>query len=251
VTPVHVVDKATKLETIFDRIEMIDQRFEIILRDLEMASLKGELPASQYDVRRSQLLDDREFLRTVNIGSERMSQQDIERVRTIGRLTWTSSSGEIRPFLTDNEIENLTIVAGTLTQEEREIINYHIVATIKMLEALPWPRHLRNVPEYAGGHHERMDGRGYPKGLTGEQMSLQARMLAIADVFEALTAADRPYKKAKTLSEALGIMKHLRDSNHLDPDLFDVFVRSEVYRDYATRFLMPEQIDDIDVTAIL
>jgi len=130
------------------------------------------------------------------------------------------------------------------------VINHHIVATIKMLEALPWPRHLLNVPEYAGGHHERMDGKGYPKGLTRDQMSVQARVMGIADIFEALTAKDRPYKKGKTLSESLGILGRMKEGGHVDPDLFDIFVRDKVYLRYAREFLDPEQIDEVDEKAI-
>ena len=140
--------------------------------------------------------------------------------------------------------------SGTLTSRERGIINHHIVATNKMLEALPWPKHLRKVPEYAGGHHERMDGRGYPRGLTREQMSIPARVMGIADIFEALTAKDRPYKKGKTLSESLQILGKMRLGGHVDPDLFDVFVRKKVYRRYAEMFLDKEQIDDVDESKI-
>jgi HD-GYP domain-containing protein (c-di-GMP phosphodiesterase class II) len=143
-------------------------------------------------------------------------------------------------------VQNLTIRAGTLTDEERKVINHHIVATIRMLEALPWPKHLANVPEYAGGHHERMDGKGYPKGLTREQMSVQARCMGIADIFEALTAKDRPYKKGKTLSESLEILGRMSQSGHIDPDLFRIFVGKQVYRRYAERFLDHEQIDTVD-----
>lgn len=245
VTPVHVVDKATKLETIFDRIQLVDTRFEVAIRDLEIRFLKGEITQTAHDAEREALLSDRDFLRTANVGGERMTDADIERVKAIAARQWQPTGAQSQPFLSDNEVENLTIVAGTLTHEEREIINYHIVATIKMLEALPWPKHLRNVPEYAGGHHERMDGKGYPKGLKREEMSLQTRMLAIADVFEALTASDRPYKSGKTLSEALKIMNFMRDGAHIDPDLFDVFLREKVYLQYAERFLPPEQVDDV------
>lgn len=251
VTPIHVVDKATKLETIFDRIELVETRFEVLLRDLEIELLKGSITQAEHDERRTALLADRDFLRHANIGGERMSPDDIARVHRIAALQWQPIDQETRPFLSGNEVENLTIVAGTLTGEERQIINHHITATINMLEALPWPKHLRNVPEYAGGHHERMDGRGYPKGLKGDEMSVQARMLAIADVFEALTAADRPYKSGKTLSEALRIMKFLRDDNHIDPDLFDIFVREKIYLRYAEQFLPPEQIDDVSAADLV
>jgi hypothetical protein len=185
-----------------------------------------------------------------NIGSERMSDDDVGQVRRIAKYRWRDVSGHEADFLTEDEVRNLTIRAGTLTDDERKVINHHIVATIKMLEALPWPKHLTKVPEYAGGHHERMDGKGYPRGLKREQMSVQARCMGIADIFEALTAKDRPYKKGKTLSESLEILGRMKLNHHIDPDLFDVFVRRKVYRRYAEMFLDPEQIDTVDDTRI-
>ena len=249
-TPVHVVDKATKLETIYDRIHLIDTRFEILKRDLELQALKKEITEKQFRDRGRELDDDRKFLHACNIGGERMRDEDIARVRRIADYRWRDITGHEAKFLTEDEVRNLTIRAGTLTEDERKIINHHIVATIKMLEALPWPRHLTKVPEYAGGHHERMDGKGYPKGLTREQMSVQARCMGIADIFEALTAKDRPYKKGKTLSESLEILGHMRLNNHVDPDLFDIFVRRRIYRRYAEMFLDPEQIDEVDEARI-
>ncbi len=251
-TPVHVVDKATKLEGIYDRIHLIDTRFEILKRDAEIAMLKEGTPEARarYRERLRQLDEDRMFLRAANIGGERMRDEDVERIRRIAEYTWTDLSGHEAKFLSHDELKNLTIRAGTLTAEERQIINHHIVATIKMLEALPWPRHLKNVPEYAGGHHERMDGKGYPRGLTREQMSWQARVMGIADIFEALTAKDRPYKKGKTLSESLEILGRMSLNGHIDPDLFDVFVRRKIYLRYAEMFLDKEQIDDVDEARI-
>jgi HD-GYP domain-containing protein (c-di-GMP phosphodiesterase class II) len=263
-TPVHVVDKATKLETIFDRVNLIDQRFELLKRDAEIELLKekallvaAEAPPAEHEAadarhreRLRRLDEDRAFLRACNIGGERMRDEDVERVGRIAGYRWRDVSGRESNFLSEEEVKNLTIRAGTLTQEERQVINHHIVATIKMLEALPWPKHLRNVPEYAGGHHERMDGKGYPRGLTREQMSVQARVMGIADIFEALTARDRPYKKGKTLSESLEILGRFKLNGHIDPDLFDVFVRKKVYRRYAEMFLDKEQIDDVDESKI-
>ena len=251
-TPVHVVDKATKLEAIYDRIHLIDTRFEILKRDAEIAMLKDgspEAPAA-YRERLRQIEEDRMFLRAANIGGERMLEDDIERVKRIAEYRWTDTSGHEAKFLSEDELKNLTIRAGTLTAEERQIINHHIVATLKMLEALPWPRHLKNVPEYAGGHHERMDGKGYPRGLKREQMSVQARVMGIADIFEALTAKDRPYKKGKTLSESLEILGKFSLNGHIDPDLFDIFVRRKVYQRYAEMFLDKEQIDAVDESKI-
>ena len=251
-TPVHVVDKATKLEGIYDRVHLLDTRFEILKRDAEIAMLKDGTPEARarYRERLRQIDEDRMFLRAANIGGERMRDEDVERIRGIAEYRWTDVSGHEAKFLSDDELKNLTIRAGTLTAEERQVINHHIVATIKMLEALPWPRHLKNVPEYAGGHHERMDGKGYPKGLTREQMSVQARVMGIADIFEALTAKDRPYKKGKTLSESLEILGRMSLSGHIDAELFDVFLRRKVYLRYAEMFLDKEQIDKVDEARI-
>jgi HD-GYP domain-containing protein (c-di-GMP phosphodiesterase class II) len=262
-TPVHVVDKATKLETIYDRMHLIDTRFEVLKREAELESLRrrsallegGKPMEANEEERRLRarlraLDDDRKFLHACNVGGERMRDADIQRVQRIAEYRWRDVTGHEAKFLTDDELKNLTIRSGTLTDEERKIINHHIVATIKMLEALPWPKHLTRVPEYAGGHHERMDGKGYPKGLTREQMSVQARCMGIADIFEALTAKDRPYKKGKTLSESLEILGRMRLNHHIDPDLFDIFVRDKVYRRYAEIFLDAEQIDTVDESKI-
>ena len=271
-TPVHVVDKATKLHTLYDRIHTVDTRFEVLMRDAEIALLRrclalrdgaaaaattasvvaaeAELQAG-FTAHVAQLKADREFLRRANIGGETMSEADQQRVRDIGtRYRWTNAAGAEVDFLDADEIENLTIRAGTLTQAERDVINHHIVATIRMLEELPWPKHLRRVPEFAGGHHERMDGKGYPKGLKRDEMSVQARIMGIADIFEALTAKDRPYKPGKTLSESLHILGKFKENGHIDPDLFDVFIRQRVYLRYAEKFLDPQQIDSVDESRI-
>lgn len=256
-TPVHVVDKATKLQTIYDRIGLIDTRFEVLKRDVQIVTLRKllELRPKQdvateaacwenYREELQRLDDEKMFLRQVNVGSEVMSNDDQQRVRDIATTrTWRNPEGVDADFLTADEIENLTIRSGTLTSREREIINHHIVATIRMLEALPWPKHLEKVPEYAGGNHERMDGKGYPRGLTREQMSIPARMMAIADIFEALTAHDRPYKPGMKLSEALDIMHRFASNGHIDPDVFAAFLQQGVFRRYAEAFLDLEQID--------
>ena len=260
-TPVHVVDKATKLEALFDRVALVDTRFEVLKRDAEIEMLRAQLALrpcvdpqaealaqGQCDAAKLAIDADRQFLRTTNKGAEYMNDAAIARVQEIAsHRVWRNIDGELAPFLTDNELENLSIRGGTLTQDERAIINYHIVATIKMLEQLPWPRHLKRVPEYAGGHHERMDGKGYPKGLKREEMSVQARMMGIADIFEALTATDRPYKKGMKLSQAIGIMQKFKDTGHIDPDLFDVFIRQGVHLRYAEQFLEPWQMDALPV----
>lgn len=250
-TPVHVVDKATKLETIYDRITLVDTRFEIIKRDMQIAALRGQINEAELETKLKAVEADRAFLRHTNIGGEFMRDEDIARVKQIStHYRWIDTEGRESDFLSEDEVKNLTIRAGTLTTEERQVINHHIDLTIEMLEALPWPKHLTNVPEYAGGHHERMDGKGYPRGLTREQMSVQARCMGIADIFEALTAKDRPYKKGKTLTESLSILGKMKLGQHVDPDLFNVFIWGRVYETYAKQYMSPEQIDDVDLSKI-
>jgi len=254
VTPVHVVDKATKLETIHDRIHLIDTRFEVIKRDAEINRLNKLLNAGvdspEADeintayLREIKTLDeDRDFIRQCNKGVESMAPELKERVKQIARRSWCNQDGETTTFFSEDELNNLLIQYGTLNSDERQIINDHIVVTNKMLQSMNFPEDMKQVPEYAGGHHERMDGKGYPNGLTREQMSVPARVMAIADVFEALTARDRPYKEAKKLSDSLAILGKMKMDKHIDPDLFDIFIHKKVYLPYAHEFMDPEMID--------
>ncbi len=267
-TPEYVVDKATKLETIYDRINTVDTRFEVLKRDATIESLQQKLERITKQASACSLLDgtlidcfdidktlqqkiaqisnDRDFIRSSNIGGEFMDENLQQRVKDIAEYRWLDPDGVNAKFFNDNEIENLSIAKGTLTESEREIINNHMAVTIKMLAQLPFPKHLANVPEYAGGHHERMDGKGYPNGLTREQMSLPARMMGIADIFEALSASDRPYKTGKPLTECLSILGTMKQDKHIDPDIFDVFVRDKVYLRYARAFLAKSQIDKVN-----
>ncbi|MFO1374839.1 MAG: HD domain-containing phosphohydrolase, partial [Agitococcus sp.] len=165
------------------------------------------------------------------------------RIKEISQRTYMDHHGQAQPLLSEKEIEFLCIERGTITFDERQKINDHMKVTIQMLESLPFPKNLKRVPEYAGGHHEKMDGTGFPKGLKREQMSWPARMMAIADIFEALTASERPYKPAMKISQALSIMQRMRDQNHIDPDLYQLFLQARVWYEYANRFLKPEQLD--------
>ena len=262
-TPEYVVDKSTKLETIYDRIHTVATRFEVIKRDEEIKFLKKQLSIQKnsslsnmdkkeaikkarvlYLKKIKQLGEDKTFIEESNFGGEFMSQDRKDRVNKIASYRY-KDNGSAKSFLSDNEVYNLCISRGTLTPEERKVINDHIVVTIDMLEQLPYPKHLRNVPEFAGGHHEKLDGTGYPKGLNHAEMSVQAKIMAIADIFEALTARDRPYKKGKTLSQAMRILGFMKNDAHIDAELFDVFVKEKIYLKYAEGFLDPEQIDEV------
>ncbi len=256
-----------------------DAEIECLKAKLAGEGDPAELDAA-FEARCRELDEEFAFVAESNMGGEFFAPEDAERLRAIGERTWmchfdhtrglsweeqarlgkvaASEAPEPARLLEDRhdhktpeydqgELYNLSIARGTLTEEERKKINDHIVVTIDMLEQLPFPKALRRVPEYAGGHHEKMDGTGYPRGLTREQMSLPARMMAIADILEALTAADRPYKKAKKLSECMRIMGFMRNDNHIDPELFDLFLTSGVWREYAEMFLHPDQLDDIDI----
>jgi HD-GYP domain-containing protein (c-di-GMP phosphodiesterase class II) len=307
-TPEYVVDKATKLQTLYDRIHEVRMRFEVLKRDAEIACLKaiaagGDGAALRGELAQTQAILDEEFafVARCNQGGETLPEETVARLAAIARRSWQRSLDDrlglsreelerksgtpatplpaSEPLLADRpehriprpasqciapdnpwgfhmavpeylydhgELKNLSVGRGTLSEEERFKINEHIIQTIRMLTQLPYPRHLRAVPEIAGGHHEKMDGSGYPRRLTGRQMSPLARMVAIADIFEALTAGDRPYKPGKTLSEALALMARMRDEGHIDPALFELFLRGGVYRRYAEAYLKPEQIDAVE-----
>ncbi|HKO91255.1 MAG TPA: HD domain-containing phosphohydrolase, partial [Polyangiaceae bacterium] len=257
-TPTHLMDKATKLECVNDRMDAVRVRFEVLKRDekirlLEALQERPEARAqleSEYTQRIGELEAELELLRVSNIGGEFLSDEKRAKIRAIAGHSYQLGAERVA-LLSADEIDNLSISRGTLTNAERILINGHMVQTVRMLEALPFPRQLRRVPEYACGHHERMDGNGYPRGVFAGDMSVPARVLAIADVFEALTATDRPYKPGKKLSEAMQIMGAMKRDNHLDPDLLDHFVRSGVYRRYAERYLGAELIDDVDEAALL
>tara|TARA_Y100000588_G_scaffold222820_1_gene236753 strand:+ start:136 stop:1752 length:1617 start_codon:yes stop_codon:yes gene_type:complete len=256
-TPPHVVDKGTKLETIFDRIELIQTRMELLKRDAEIAFLKRQLNGQSteaYDDEYHKTIEvleaNMKFLEECNIGGEFMKPELQDRVKSIGKEMIKFNGGQ-QTFLSEEEIQNLNIPKGTLLPEEREIINDHIVITIEMLEQLPYPKNLKNVPEFAGGHHEKMDGTGYPKGLNSTQMSTQAKIMAIADIYEALTAADRPYKEGKKLSQAMRIMGFMKNDYHIDEDLFEIFVTSGVYKKYANDHVAESQIDEVDEDSVL
>jgi len=308
-TPEYVVDKATKLETINDRIHEIRTRFEVLKRDAKIRYWQQRAEGGEQKVldetlqqELTQLDDDFAFIAECNLGGEFMAPEKIERLQQIAAYSWMRTLDDrlgvsweerqrmerapsgplpVSERLLDNKVQhlierdtvdrlpadnpwgfrvdtpeykynrgelyNLEVSRGTLTDEERYKINDHIMQTIIMLEKLPYPKHLRDVPLIAGCHHETMDGNGYPKRLTRAQMPLTARMMAVADIFEALTASDRPYKKAKKLSEAIRIMSFMKKDRHIDPDLFDLFLSSGAWLEYGRRYLQPEQIDEVDI----
>ncbi|HHP0481774.1 TPA: HD domain-containing phosphohydrolase [Vibrio campbellii] len=305
-TPEYVVDKATKLETIYDRIHEIRMRFEVLKRESEISLLKeniAQLPDEfneRLKQRHLEIDDDFEFIASLNLGSEFVNEEALKRLNEIAAKTWTRTLNNTigiswaerqryteeyelpvkEPLLSDRaehlvpwdfpptneerftlkptahqanlgEVYNLSIQRGTLTNEERFIINDHIIQTIKILESLPFPKHMSNVSKIAGGHHEKIDGTGYPMGLKGEEMPITAKIMAIADVFEALTSADRPYKKAKSLSESIRIMSFMVKDNHLDRDLFELFLTSGVYKRFADEFMTSSQVDAVDIQQYL
>ncbi|MFA7679414.1 MAG: HD domain-containing phosphohydrolase, partial [Pigmentiphaga sp.] len=317
-SPEHIVDKATKLETIYDRIHEIRMRFEVLWRDAEIDYLRAllaghdaEAAADARNERQAQLHDDFHFVATCNLGGEFLGDETIARLQQISKTTWLRQFDDSlglgiearrhlervrgpspalpvqEPLLADRpehrlpwherkppverndprntlgfdmtlpahrqnlgELHNLSIRRGTLTDEDRFAINDHIVQTLTMLKKLPWPAHLSRVPDIAANHHEKMDGSGYPRRIPAATLPVTDRIMALADVFEALTAADRPYKPAKRLSESLHIMAFMGKEGHLDGELYLYFLHSRTWQSYAQRFLRPEQIDDVDVEAL-
>ena len=254
-TPEYVVNKSTKLETIFDRIDVVKTRYEVLKRDAEIEFLKLKMEAlesdndtlipileKKYEEKIAKYKDDLEFLQESNIGGEFMSDDKITRLDSIAKETF-SQDDEILHLLTDDEVLNLGIRKGTLTNDEREIINNHAKVSLDMLNALPFPKKLRRIPEIAGGHHEKLNGKGYPLGLDASQLTLESRVLALADIFEALTASDRPYKDAKTLSEAMKIIDFMVKDEELDGDLVNFFYEKGLNLAYAKQELKEFQID--------
>jgi len=251
-TPEHIVDKSTKLQTIFDRIELIRHRMEILKRDIEINNLKKQLGMTDEDATLSDsgvdlanLEQGLAFLESVNIGGEFLKDESVNRIKELAGLS-CRINGKTVPLLNEDEMINLLIRKGTLSDKERDIINNHVNVGIKMLESLPFPKKMRQVPQYAGMHHEKLDGGGYPRGLTQEEIPVQARILAVADVFEALTAADRPYKEGKRLSESMRILGFMVKDRHLDGDLCDFVVESGLIEEYARQYLSEKQLDDFE-----
>jgi HD-GYP domain-containing protein (c-di-GMP phosphodiesterase class II) len=247
-TPEYVIDKETKLQTVHDRIHEVKTRLELIKKDYLPADQSGNKDKQDEQTTRSadaeiKALDkEYQFLQEVNQGGEFLSDEMVARIKNIAKREW-SDEGQRRPLLSEDEVHNLCVRRGTLTAEERNIINNHVLVTHKILKGLPFPKKMRHVAAYAAAHHENIDGSGYPFGLKGDEIPLQSRIIAIVDIFEALTAKDRPYKKGKTLSEALKIMGFMVHDNHIDKDLFEFFTKEKLYVDYAKRELTPQQID--------
>jgi HD-GYP domain-containing protein (c-di-GMP phosphodiesterase class II) len=250
-TPDTLLDKSTKLHLLQDGIETIKMRFAAaklaIEKEYYEQLLYGiedkEFLRTEFQSRIQELNDDLAFVIKANKGGEFMAEADKLRLNIIAQQRWLDSEGEEQVLIAAKELDFLCIERGTLSNDERNIINNHMAVTIDMLESLPFPRKLKRVPEYAGGHHEKMDGTGYPRGLKREEMSIPARMMGIADIFEALTSRDRPYKDPMKMSQVLGILQRMKEGNHIDPDLHDLFVNSRVWEEYARRELLPEQLD--------
>lgn len=251
-TPESVVDKATKLETVFDRIELVRCRVEILKRDREIRRLRNLLATDGVSTGRSgEEADHRDldeyldFLETVNYGGENLPEESLQRIRKIAGV-WLDIGGRSMPLLDADEVTNLSIRQGTLTEDERKRVGNHVNMSIKMLEGLPFPKKLRRVPLYAGLHHEKLDGSGYPKGLVAGDIPLPGRIMAVADIFEALTASDRPYKRGKRLSESMRILEQMVHDHKLDGDVCDLLVESGLVMEYAREALSGWQMDDFE-----
>ncbi len=257
-TPEYIIDKGSRLEAIFDRIELIETRFRYIAKTIEARYLRRKVEAlsrrtagaapdfNGMDKKQEQELADLdrdlELIRVCNFARHPLGEAEIERLKEIGRKRYPAN-GARHPFLTEEELKNLTVPSGTLTEEERRTIQNHAAMTSQILSQLPFPNHLGRVPEFASSHHEKLDGSGYPLALSGEEIPLQARIMAIADIFEALTAKDRPYKTPMALSQAVGILNTMKEKGQIDPDVYEVFVRNRVHHEYARTELTLEQMD--------
>jgi len=263
-TPEYVVDKGTKLETIFDRLELIEGRFKLIEKAIENDMLKKKVAlleqspvadkAALAEIEQAAqnqiniLKEDFDVIRHANTPGEFMDQNKIEQVQTIAEKTYVQDN-EDRPYLTLDEVRNLSISKGTLTAEERQVIENHASMTLRILNELTFPRKFSRVPEFAAGHHEKLDGSGYPQHLTEKELALQTRILAVADIFEALTAKDRPYKKPMKLSQAVKILGFMVKDRHIDSEIFNLVLESDILKEYAGKHMDPDQVDDPKASA--
>ncbi len=257
--PSHIENKSAKLENILDGMQILDAKFEVLKRDAEIEYLKENMRTLKNDgfsglpelssavqKRIVQIEVDKNFLHVCNSGRIPMDEDAVKRLMEIAHsYTLKDVDGNENPIISEVELFYLSIPRGTITPEERKVINDHVEMSAKMLRSLHYPKHLRNVPIFAEMHHERMDGKGYPHGLKQDQIPLQGRIIAIADIFEALTAKDRPYKRRYTLMEALCILGSMKEEGHIDPDLFDIFIKEKIYHRYAEEHMLRDQIDEV------
>ncbi|MGB5920035.1 HD domain-containing phosphohydrolase [Arcobacter sp.] len=257
VTPEYVVDKGKKLETIYDRVNTVKAKFEIVKKDYELAYYKNLSNTSSqkekeqltiaFQNKITSLEEDLDFVISCNTGGEFMEDEKIERIKEIAKEK-LKINGEDMNLLSENEVYNLCIKKGTLTNEERDIINNHVTVSYKMLETMPFPKKLRRVPVIAGSHHKMVKGGGYSAPeILDLPMTIEDKILAVADVFEALTANDRPYKKANSLNTSLKILSFMIKDQHLDRDIVKFFVDNNLHLDYANKYLSEEQMDEITV----
>ena len=240
--PESIIDKATKLQLIIDGVELIKERFEILRRDIEISLLKDEIAKDEYEERILKLDDDFKFIQKVNIGSEFMKQEYIDRIESISQYTYFKNKKK-HFLITEAEKYNLLIQKGTLTKEEKDIMNSHAKLSYDMLSALPFPKKYENVVHIAVNHHEKLNGKGYPRGLNEKEIVLEDRIMILADIFEALTSSDRPYKETKKLSEVFKILNFMVKDNEIDGELLEFFKNSEAFKIYAKEELLLEQID--------
>jgi len=246
-TPEHIVNKSTRLETIFDCIHLIETRFKLIEKNIELDYFKSANEENPPDTEKinqviSEIREDMEFIKLCNRPDRFVSEQDATRIREISEKTFTLD-GSTQPYLFEDEVHFLCIQKGTLSMSERKTIENHAELTLKLLEQLPFPDSLSRVAEFAGGHHESLDGTGYPQGLRDNQIPIQTRIISIADIFEALTARDRPYKKPMKISKAIEILEDMKEKNILDSQLVDLFIDNQLAIEYGLKFLLPDQLN--------
>ena len=249
-----VIDKAHKLDGLINRIELLALHFELLRKDtihgfhfVINAGENCKEAELSLQAQLADLDDDLAFLQKYNLGSEFSSATHLERIGGIAQKSWHDRHEIAQPPLSGNEVYNISIQRGTPTKEERKVVEEHAVHTLNILSQIIFPHSLRNVTEYAARHHERIDGKGYPRGLKGDQRSIPTRIIAIADIFESLTTSDRPYRKGGTLSWAIGIMRRMQQSGHIDGDLFALFHSEQVFMDYVESHLSPEQINTVNL----
>jgi HD-GYP domain-containing protein (c-di-GMP phosphodiesterase class II) len=236
--PEQILDKQNRLSE--EAMATVATRFELI-KALGLArAFRAGCGGNQSDASGDRVRDETRrmvqeteellnFIRHVN-ESKILTEGDLGKLRVLGSKTFEDSDGHVRPYLTAEEMESLSVPKGNLTASEYKRIQTHVEATFNIVKKIPFPKHLRNVPLFSAMHHELLDGTGYPRGLKGDEIPIQSRILAVVDMFDALTAADRPYRGAATPEESGRALKAAAKAGRLDGDIVNLFLEKELYK---------------------
>ena len=252
-SPVEIVEKAKKLQTIFDRIHYIRLRMDYIIQKVKLEGQQKKIEllerkADLAEIKKVELKSEKQiqemedirlFINKCNEPGEFLEDETLDKLKEISLRTYLDNEGQQQPFITEDELLNLSIRRGSITDAERKKMQDHAAVTLKMLKQIPFTKKLKNIPSFAGAHHEFINGKGYPLGLKGDEIPFEGKLMAVTDIAEALTASDRPYKKAMPLETVYRILRSMAKNGELDNDMVELFINEEIYKTYQEKHESP------------